>query len=216
MKQDDLFAAIRTGDEAGIRALIDEDPALRNATAGGVSAVLYACYTGHASLAPVLLDGKPAAVFGEACALGDASTALQLLDADPSLLNAFTADGFPPLGLAIFFRHPDLAQQLIERGADVHAHARNAQLVAPLHAAVAVGDRETAALLLQRGANANARQQGGFTPLHGAASRGDDAMIDLLLAAHADRALVTEDGKTAAEIAEERGHPEAARRLRTS
>ncbi|MEO6259003.1 MAG: ankyrin repeat domain-containing protein [Thermoanaerobaculia bacterium] len=216
MKQDELFEAIRGGDEATIRRLLDQDPDLRTAASGGVSPILYACYTGHASLAPTLLQGGPPPSFAEACAIGDEIRARQLLEGDPSLLNEFTPDGFPPLGLAVFFRHPQLAKQLIERGADVHAHAKNAQRVAPLHAAVAVGDHETAALLLERGAEVNARQQGGFTPLHGAASRGDAPMIELLLAARADRSLVTDDGKTAADIAIERGHATLAERLRAT
>lgn len=161
MKQNELFEAIRIGDEAQIRALLAENPDLRGSSVGGVTAILYACYTGHAGLAPALLQGEPPAHFGEACALGERSRALELLAADPSRLNAYTEDGFPPLGLAIFFRHPELARELIERGAEVNAHARNQQRVAPLHAAVAVGDRVTAALLVERGADVNARQQGG-------------------------------------------------------
>lgn len=38
-------------------------------------------------------------------------------------------------------------------------------------------------------------------------------MIELLLGAHADPSLLTDDGKSAADIAAERGHPEAVRRL---
>ena len=216
MNQDELFEAIRCGDQETVRRLFEQDPELRHATAGGASPILYACYTGHADLVPLLQNYAEPLSFGEACAVGDAARALQLLDADPSLLNRFTADGFPPLGLAIFFRHPELARQLIDRGADVQAHAQNAQRVAPLHAAVAVGDRTTAALLLQRGAEVDARQQGGFTPLHGAASRGDEEMIDLLLGAHADRSLVTTDGKSAADIAVERGYPSLGDRLRVT
>ncbi|HWS72389.1 MAG TPA: ankyrin repeat domain-containing protein, partial [Thermoanaerobaculia bacterium] len=132
------------------------------------------------------------------------------LDADPSLLAAFSEDGFPPLGLAIFFRHPELARMLIERGADVSAHARNAQKVAPLHAAVAVADRETIALLLARGADPNARQQNDLAPLHGSAGRGDVDSAKLLLAAGADRHAKSSDGKTAADYARERGFPDFA------
>ena len=216
MNHETLFEAIRGGDETRIKALLHEDPALYGARAGGVSPVLYACYTGHASLAPILLPVGSALDFGEACALGDFARVQELDAADPSCINTFTADGFPPLGLAIFFRHPELARYLIERGADVQAHAQNPQRVAPIHAAAAVSDRATAALLLERGADVDARQQGGFTALHAAAGNGDTGMVELLLAAEADPSLVTDDGKVAADIARERGHASLADRLQTT
>ena len=214
MSKEEFFEAIRRGDETAVRALLDGNPALRNAKVDGVSPILYACYTGHGSLTPALLQGGPPPEFGEACAIGDETRVRELLEADPSAFNVFTADGFPPLGLAIFFGHPQLARRLIERGADVHAHAKNAQRVAPIHAAVAVNDRQTVGLLLERGADVNARQESGFTPLHGAAGRGDPEMIKLLLNAHADRSLRTDDGKTPADVAIEHGHAALAEQLR--
>ena len=112
-----------------------------------------------------------------------------------------SADGFPGLGLAIFFGHGALARWLIEQGADVNAPAENAARVAPLHAAAAVRDRETMRLLLERGADANAKQQSDFTPLHGAASRGDIEMAQLLIEHGADRGARTADGMTPDEVA---------------
>ena len=97
----------------------------------------------------------------------------EMLAEDPQLLHSRTPDGFPAAGLAIFFRHGELARWLIEQGADVNAAADNAMKVAPVHAAAAACDRETMALLLARGADPNAKQQVDYTPLHGAASRGD-------------------------------------------
>jgi ankyrin repeat protein len=69
-------------------------------------------------------------------------------------------------------------------------------------------------LLLDRGADVNARQQLGFTPLHAAAGNGDEAMADLLLARGADATLKSDDGKTPADVAAERGHTNLAERLR--
>lgn len=216
MEERELFDAIRSGDEPAVRALLAENPELRNARSNGISPVLFACYTGHAAMAPALLEGGAGADFAEACALGDEARVRALFAENPRLLDAFSADGFPPLGLAIFFRHPELAQFLIERGADVKAQSTNAQRVAPVHAAAAVGDRATLRLLLEHHADPNARQHGGYTPLHEAAAHGDDEMVDLLLAAHADPSLTTDDGKSAADLAAERGHPALADRLRNS
>ena len=78
--------------------------------------------------------------------------------------------------------------------------------VSPLHSAVAAGQHRIAGELIAAGADVNARQQGGFTPLHGAAFSGDIDIANLLLASGADATLRSDDGKTAAEIARERGH----------
>ena len=141
---------------------------------------------------------------------GDRKRALDLLKRDPSLLQSYSEDGFPALGLAVFFRHPDLARELIERGADVNAAGRNPQRVAPVHSAATVQDHATMRLLLQRGADPNARQQLGFTPFHSAASRGDIEMAKLLVEHGADPRARTDDGKDAISIAQKYGKPEFA------
>jgi len=205
---DELIASIQQGNSARVAELLDADPALLHARAGNVSAVLLAVYTQHPEIARFFVERGAELTFAEACAVGDDTRALALLDRDPSLLDRRTDDGFPPLGYAIFFRHPSLARALIERGADIHAVAENAQRVAPVHAAASVGDVETMRLLLDRGADPNARQQAGFVPLHAAAGNGDLDMARLLIARGADRHARTDDGKDAAAIAAERGRGE--------
>ena len=75
------------------------------------------------------------------------------------------------------------------------------------------GTLAQSALLLGAGADPNARQQVGYTPLMGAAAAGRDDIADLLLEKGADPALVSEDGKTAADVAREHGHTALADRL---
>jgi len=204
----DLIEAIKNGDAEGVAALLDSDRSLLGASADNVSAILLAVYYQRPEIASLFIERGAELTFAEACAVGDVNRAFELLDRDPSLLERRTADGFPPLGYAIFFRHPTLARALIERGADVNAAAENAQHVAPIHAAASVGDIETIRLLLDRGADPNARQQAGLTPLHAAAHNGDLEMAKLLVARGADRHVRTDDGKDAAAIAAERGRGE--------
>ena len=206
MKNDELIEAVRKGDAARVGDLLDEDRSLLGAKSENVTGILLALYHGHPEIAQLFVKRGARLSFPEACALGD-SGALKLLDRDPSLLNAYSEDGYPPLGLAVFFRHPDLARALIERGADVNAAAKNPQRVAPVHAAATVQDRATMRLLLERGADPNARQQMGFTPFHSAASRGDVEMAKLLMEFGADPKARTEDGKNAIDIAEKYGQP---------
>lgn len=197
----ELFDAIRRGDVAAVKSLVDRDPSAASARLTGVSAVLTALYHGQTELVRLLVDRGASVDFPEACALGHLDRVQTMLAANPSLLDARSADGFPPLGLAIFFRHPDVAKYLIERGADVNAVANNAQRVAPVHAAAAIRDVETMKLLLDRGADPNALQQMDVTPLHGAASRGDLEMAKLLLAHGARADAKMSDGTSVSALA---------------
>ena len=77
----------------------------------------------------------------------------------------------------------------------------------PMHAAIAGAAGESLApLLIAVGADVHAVGGSGVTALHLAASRGFESLCRLLLARGVDRSLKTEDEKTPAEIARERGH----------
>jgi ankyrin repeat protein len=214
MNEKEFFDAVRSGDAARVAQLLDSDPALANAKAGDITAVLLAVYHGQMEIARLIASRAEQLTFGEAIAIGDAKRVHDMLVADPSLIAHVSGDGFPALGLAIFFRQPDLARLLIEKGADVSFVSRNEQRVAPVHAAASVGDRASMQLLLDGGASPNLVQQQGFVPLHAAAGNGDGDMAELLLQRGADPLAKTDDGKTAADIAAERGHAALAERLR--
>jgi ankyrin repeat protein len=207
MKTKELIEAIQKGDSKTVAALLDEDRSLLTAKSGSVSAILLALYHGHPEIAQVFTQRGAKLTLPEACAVGDMKRAAEMLDRDPSLVNAYSEDGYPVLGLAVFFRQPEVARKLIERGADVNAAAKNPQRVAPVHAAVSVGDFVTMRLLLEHGANPNAQQEAGFTALHGAAAHGDIAMTKLLLEFGADPKARTDDGKDPAAVAEKYNQP---------
>jgi uncharacterized protein len=206
----EFFDAIKAGDTARISALIESNPQLLSTSADNISPVLMALYHGKRDIASLLIDRGAELTFAEACAYGDKERAQSMLQSDPSILNRRSPDGYPPLGLAIFFGQPAIARFLIERGADVHAAAENVNNVAPVHAAAAVRDIETMRLLLDRGADPNARQQRDYTALHGAASRGDIPMGELLLSHGADVNAKGSDGMTASDVAAKYGHPDFA------
>ena len=202
---DELLDAIQKGDAARVAALLDADRSLLDGPG-----VLQSLYRGRNDLVQLFLDRGHRLTFHEAAALGDVDRMREVLDADPSLLDAFGDDGFNALGLAVFFRHPEVARLLIDRGADVVAPARNAMKVAPVHAAATQGDREMMQLLLEHGADPNARQQMDYTPLHSSANRGDDETARLLVARGADPRAKAGDGKSPADVARERGFNELA------
>ena len=200
-----LLDAIRTGNADEVRSLLAADPSLAETrTAEGASAVLWAIYTRHPELAPLLLGSREPDFF-EACALGDAARAGELAGADAALVNAHSPDGFTGLGFACFFRHPEVARGLLDHGADPSLPSSNALQLSPLHSAVAADSFELVDLLLSRGAAPSPGDSGGATPLHTAAGHGNPAIIERLLAAGADRSAANKDGKTPADFARQYG-----------
>jgi uncharacterized protein len=151
-----------------------------------MSELLEAVYRGDRARAEELLAAKPELDVFEAAALGKVDRLRELLDEDPALANAWAEDGFQPLGLASFFGHLEAARFLIERGAEVNSASRNVMKVMPLHSAAATGDPaaryELAKLLVEHGADPNARQQDDYTPLLAAEAHGDERLRELLIA----------------------------------
>ena len=149
-----------------------------------MSELLQAIYRGDQSRVDELLAAGAELDVFEAAALGKADRLRELLDEDPLLANAWAEDGFQPLGLASFFGHFEAARMLVGGGAEINSASRNDQKVMPLHSAAAARDPETryeiAKLLLEHGADPNARQQDDFTPLMAADQSGDDRLARLL------------------------------------
>lgn len=211
-----LADAIRRGDADALRAALAAEPAAAGWRDAGPSAVLQAVYHGRRELLPLLLPHVALDVH-EAAALGEVERLRQLLAGDPSLVRRVTPDGWTALHLAAFFADAATVALLLAHGGDVAAVSANATANTPLHAAIAGRtDPEVVRVLVDGGADVEARGGGGWTPLHLAASRGDVALVEYLLARGARADAAADDRRTAAEIAEERGHAAAAARLRTA
>lgn len=88
-----------------------------------------------------------------ACWKGDMEMVLMLLMRG-AMVNSIDAKGYSPLLVAIEFCHDDLAQSLLERGADITIG--NQALCMPLHVAALSGCKNIVIPLLHRGADINA------------------------------------------------------------
>jgi ankyrin repeat protein len=140
----------------------------------------------------------------EAAKVGDAATIERLLATDEGDVDALGEDGFAALHYAAFQGGAEATRALLAGGADPNIVARNTLRVRPLHSAAAVRDVASAELLLDAGAEPDARQQLGYTALHAAAHNDDEALAVLLLRHGADPSLRNEQGATARSIAEAR------------
>jgi len=215
MSIDPVFLeAIKNGDVKKVQRLLEGDPDLGSETDGqGLSPILIAAYHHQSEVAESIASYVGLLNIFEASALGKTTHIIRILAKEPELVDAYSVDGFQPLGLAAFFGHKEAADYLIGAGAPVNAPSNNPLKVTPLHSAVAGNHFALAELLLKCGADPNLRQSGGFTPLHAAAQNGDLDLIRILLINGGDLKVQSDQGKTALDFAREAGHAEAVQYL---
>ncbi|MFL6352830.1 MAG: ankyrin repeat domain-containing protein [Bryobacteraceae bacterium] len=209
-----LHNQVRQGDLAAVRASLALDRSLLDAANdSGQNAFLLAKYYRQPEIAEYLLSLEPKLDFFSSCVAGRTVAVTDEIDQNGSLLKAHSDDGWTPLHLAAFFAYPDLANALLDRGADVDARSTNSMRNTPLHAAAAGGSIDLMRLLLERGADANAVQEGGWTALHAAAQSGHREMVEVLLAHGAHVNTRAENNQAPLDLALTKRHQEIARLL---
>lgn len=102
-----------------------------------------------------------------------------------------------PLMLAVFYKDNNTAKKLLEKGAS----ANNPGHWTPLHYAASAGNDEMIPLLIEKGADVNARTLRGITPLYMAAREGRGTTVKLLLKAGAKKDYCTNQALAPYDIA---------------
>jgi uncharacterized protein len=164
----ELIDATRSADVATVERLIADGSDLNEVTGDGMTAVHWAAQAGHVAILELLLD------------------------AGAEVDSATRIGSYTPLHLASGQANRAIVEKLLESGADVNATTTNSLATALHLAAQVVGGAESVKVLLEYGANPNAKEgSAGQTPLIFAAAKNRVESVELLLDAGADPSIST-------------------------
>ncbi len=218
-----LMLASSNGDVIATRLLIETGASVNTADEEGVTALMCAAASNSVACIEILLEAG-ADVHAAASPKWGNGTALDFagnkehFEAMEALVGAGARipNGASLLHIAAALQQANVVDRYVARGDDVNARDING--MTPLHydaasnsmpvEAVETGgdiklvgvEAAVAKLLLDGGADANARDKLGQTPLHHAAITFHEDRIRRLIAAGADPSIRTEGGLTAAEV----------------
>lgn len=204
-----LKESLKDQDTATIRALITAHPeVLEQADESGISGLMLIAYFKNAEALRLATKHKSHWSIHEAAACGLLDKVTEIIEDHSDALQSFSKDGFPPLTLACYFGHLEVARYLIQQGANLNVPAENPSKVTALHSAVASNDYEICKLLVTNGADVNTPQTQGVTALHSAAHRGNLDIVRLLVAHGARVKAKMDNGDSALDLAKKDGHSE--------
>jgi ankyrin repeat protein len=204
-----FFKAIQDGDKDKVEKMLRKTPDLiLSKSKKNLSPLMTAMYFHEFEIAELLLDRMVKLTVYEAAATGKLTHLISNLGHKPELVNAYSEDGYQPLGLAAYFGHEEIVEYLIKAGAQVNSPSKNSLGVTPLQSAVAGGHLEITRVLLTAGASPNVRERGGYTPLHTAAHNGNVEIVRSLLFGGADSEARSDKKETPLDMARKSGHDE--------
>jgi len=184
----DLFEAIKNGDMAGVKALVESNRDLLKAP-------------NKDKFLPLTFASR----------LGKEDIVRYFL-AQGADVDATDGPTFTPVTYAVQRGHLPVIKLLADGGADLRRLTLGMSL---LHTAVKNSNRDVIELLLSKGGDINQRDKFGLTPLHMAAELGLIEMCRLLLSRGAEADARADDGATAWHLAQDALHPEIAELLET-
>jgi ankyrin repeat protein len=210
-----LFALAEADDAGALIAVLGDRQSFQIHSESGETLYLFCLFRGRGNCAAAL-KARGGLTLHEASAAGDETRVASLLEAAPWTVQTLSADGWPALHLAAFLGHDATLLALLTAKADPLQWARAIEQNLAIHAGAA-GRRLGAAAysaLISATRDPDIVQKQGYTALMIASANGYAEGARALVRAGADRARKLPDGKTAADIALERGHAGLAEELR--
>lgn len=182
ISKDTFIQAVQEENIETVKSGLSKNPSLINTkTEQGLSILLLAMYYRKNDIVNVLLENKKEFDFFEAAAAGQLDFVKKHLEKQPEILNQYASDGFTALGLSCFFNQKEIADFLIQKGADPNIASNNDFKVTPLHSAAHNGAIELVKLLLQNGADIYAKTVEGQSALDFAKEGNSTKIINLLI-----------------------------------
>ncbi len=179
--EDSIHEAVKRGDIASVRALLEQDPAHLNA-----------------------LDDYRYTPLDWAATKAEWDI-FELLIGQGAKVDNVGWDGGTVLHRACHYDHIEMIGLLIRRGVDLHRQNQWGRTA--LHVAARRGHVDVAALLLKYGLDPNATTKEGWTPLHVAAKSGHQKMMEFLLESGANENQKDQTGQVATEYFKPRPEP---------
>jgi hypothetical protein len=140
----------------------------------------------------------------EAAKNGDFQSVKNILENEPAKIDAKDEEGYTPLHWACMRAHWDIANYLIEKGADLNVVGGDGGT--QINWAVHHDNVDIIKALIEKGAKLNIRNQWGMTELHTAIWRGNIHVVEYLLDHGSDPNIKTNEGWTAMHYAYRSGH----------
>lgn len=215
MSLSQLEEYIETGNSRAIDDLLHGNPSLsKQRTSHDISPLLLACYYNKPQIVKVLLKHVDELTIHEAAAADQIEIVQAMIQDHPELLDTVSDHGFTPLGMATHFGNEEVVRFLLSKHADPNIQSQNGYNVYPLHTAISANFDGIAKMLIEAGAEVNVLQTSRIGPLHLAAQNGNIDLIILLLENGARVDIKNDMGKTASDLAAEKGHTEIAEILK--
>lgn len=196
------FAALK-GHLAIVALLLDTGVSIHT-KANGTPLIILAAQAGYTDLVVLLLkrgayidadDNDECTAFLYACLNNDEQLTKILLDNGSNIETYVTVANYKrALHFAAFNGQLNIAQLLLDRGADMYAKSETGEC--PLHYAAFAGHKTLVELFLSRKMDVNVQDDQGMTPLHHAGGRGCTEILELLLDNGADIHATDRSGMT--------------------